>query len=202
MEYKIVERDFVSRSLLVLQQYEEHVKPSTLNKEHFEVTLLLNCLLGLVVLPFEHLKREQKNIFPKMCEEDETPIYELESKWGLDDLRIEKIVVKGTDLDKKEITLRIIVAMFRHSMTHAQFGDGNKTEKPNGLSVVYQTNKSNSSKSDIFEVNIVNKHYNTEFIANIPVKSLRKFAEKLASTFLKENFSSINDLGGSYDSST
>jgi len=50
MEYKNFERDFILRSLRVLEQYEEHV-PQTVEK--YEVTLLLNCLLGLLALPHE-----------------------------------------------------------------------------------------------------------------------------------------------------
>lgn len=185
MEYTTVENDFVERSLSILKQYEDYVKPSTSTEKHFEVTLLLNCLLGLVILPFEHLKRKQQNNSPQICKEDETPINELDSEWGLDNLRIEKIKVKGKKYTEAETTLRIIVAMFRHSMAHAQFGDGNK--KPPGLSVSYRGSDNNPLESSIYEVNLKNKHQNTEFIASIPVESLRKFAIKLASTFLSEH---------------
>ena len=187
MEYKIVERDFVDRSLLLLKQYDKLVKPSTHPTEHFEVTLLLNCLLGLIILPFEHLKREQKNNrFPKICNEDETPIHKLDSEWGLNELKISKIVIGNNKLSRDETTLRKIVAMFRHSMAHALFGDGNKTPKPLGLSVAYQ------GEGVITEVNLVNRYRSTEFIASIPVESLRKFTTKLATTFLNENFNENN----------
>jgi len=187
MEYEIVERDFVIRSLSILQQYEQHVKPSTPTDKHFEVTLLLNCLLGLLILPFEHLKRKQNNIeFPQICKEDDTPINKLDSKWGLNELLVSKIVLRGNALSHKDTTLRIVVAMFRHGMAHALFGDGNK--KPLGLSYNYRGAINNSSESVIYEINLINKYRETEFIASIPVEYLKKFVIRFASTFLRENF--------------
>jgi len=191
MEYEIIERDFVIRSLLILQQYEQHVKPFTPTDKHFEVTLLLNCLLGLIILPFEHLAREQNNNkLPEICEEDETPINKLDSEWGLDNLRIEKIKINGREYAEAETTLRIIVAMFRHSMAHGRFKDGGKHSKPNGLSVVYKGKEHDPLESVIYKVNLKNIHKEsgTEFIASISVESLRKFAMKLAYTFLNEHF--------------
>ncbi|MEW6226592.1 MAG: HEPN family nuclease [Bacillota bacterium] len=49
MEYEIFERDFIVRTLKIIRQYEKYVPVS----EQFEVTLLINCLLGLLVLPKE-----------------------------------------------------------------------------------------------------------------------------------------------------
>lgn len=192
MEYEIVERDFVVRSLLLLEQYDKHVKPSTLPEKHFEVTLLLNCLLGLIILPFEHLKRKQNNQFPKICEGDETPIHTLDNEWGLNKLEISKIVMKNKILSQDDITLRVIFAMFRHSMSHSRFEDGNKHPTPDGLSVAYEGTKNNPLESVISKVNLNNKYKNTEFRASIPVESLRKFTTKLATTFLNENFNENN----------
>ncbi|MFZ5809259.1 MAG: HEPN family nuclease [Chloroflexota bacterium] len=53
MEYEIFERDFIVRTLKILNQYETLVMGKVAESEQFEVTLLINCLLGLLVLPKE-----------------------------------------------------------------------------------------------------------------------------------------------------
>ena len=53
MEYEIFERDFIVRTLKIVEQYEKHVMTNVPKNEQFEVTLLINCLLGLLVLPKE-----------------------------------------------------------------------------------------------------------------------------------------------------
>ena len=49
MEYEIFERDFVIRTLKIIEQYENNIRGD--NK--FETTLLINCLFGLLILPKE-----------------------------------------------------------------------------------------------------------------------------------------------------
>lgn len=68
MEYEIFERDFIVRTLKIIRQYEKYVPVS----EQFEVTLLINCLLGLLVLPKERCYVDIPDV----------PIEELEG-WGL-----------------------------------------------------------------------------------------------------------------------
>ncbi|HEX3035873.1 MAG TPA: HEPN family nuclease [Thermodesulfobacteriota bacterium] len=68
MEYEIFERDFIVRTLRIIQQYEEYVPVS----QQFEVTLLINCLLGLLVLPKERCYVDIPDV----------PINQLEG-WGL-----------------------------------------------------------------------------------------------------------------------
>ena len=53
MEYELFERDFIVRTLRLVEQYEQHVMKDVPKQEQFEVTLLINCLLGLLVLPKE-----------------------------------------------------------------------------------------------------------------------------------------------------
>lgn len=59
MEYENFGRDFIARTLIILNQYETLVMVNIAESEQFEVTLLLNCLLGLLVFPKE---RFYKNI--------------------------------------------------------------------------------------------------------------------------------------------
>ena len=194
MNYTTVERDFVERSLEILRQYDEYVIPNSPPDKEHEVTLLLNCLLGLIVVPFEHLKRAQSTRkcregprFPVVCAVDETPISELQPEWGLARLEIGRFVnYDGKTVDRDEATLRQVVAMFRHSMAHGRFGDGAARSTPLGLSVRYDASPSNPIESVIIEVNFVNQHNKTDFKAMIPVDDLRKFATTFAETFLRE----------------
>lgn len=84
IQYGTVEIDFVRRTFAILDQYDRHVLPSVSREESYEVTLLLNCLLGLVVLPFEHLKRTKGGKgSPRICEDDQLPVLELSDEWGM-----------------------------------------------------------------------------------------------------------------------
>jgi len=49
MDYELFERDFIIRTIDIINKYEKYV-PSA---EQNEVTLLINCLLGLLILPKE-----------------------------------------------------------------------------------------------------------------------------------------------------
>ena len=51
MEYKQFERDFIKRTLKIIEQYNCVVEKGVLPENKFEVTLLINCLLGLLILP-------------------------------------------------------------------------------------------------------------------------------------------------------
>jgi hypothetical protein len=139
-----------------------------------------------VVLPFEYSKREQDNErFPRVCEGDETPISQLDATWGLDELNIEKFILDGKVIEPNAATLRQIVAMFRHSMAHTQFGNGSRAKRPLGVSVDYQNASDNPIESVIIKVILVNEYMDrVEFVATIPADALRKFASHIARAFL------------------
>jgi len=189
MQYEKVERDFVKRSLELLKQYDDVVRYATPIEQHCEVTLLLNCLLGLIILPFEHSKRAQGNKrFPQVCEGDDAPISQLDSTWGLDRLNIERFILDGNQVKSEDATLRKIVATFRHSLSHSQFGDGSRQRRPPGLSVGYGTASYDPIESVIFQVNLANEYKNqVEFVATIPVDALRQFASRFANAFLNSS---------------
>ncbi len=76
MEYtKPFEIEFIARTLKIVEQYDQFVLPNqdVTGSEQFEVTLLINCLLGLLVLP-------KQNHFDKIPPE---PVSRL-GEWGLD----------------------------------------------------------------------------------------------------------------------
>jgi len=187
MEYKVVERDFISRTLDIVDQYDALVVKSVPEESRFEVTLLLNCLLGLIVLPFEHKKRAQGNQrFPEMCQDDLTLIKDLDDQWGLKRLTIVKFKLDGQDVSFSKVTLRQIVAMIRHAIAHSQFGNGHTQPKPIGTSVDYRDSPVSGVKSQITRINFVNKHGSTEFEASIAVEDLKLFTTKFARTVLEE----------------
>jgi hypothetical protein len=62
MEYKRPEEDFVRRTLALVRQYDEHVRPFVPEAEQFEETLLINCLVGLLVLPKERWQQRIANL--------------------------------------------------------------------------------------------------------------------------------------------
>jgi hypothetical protein len=48
--YKDIEKDFAKRTLKIIDQYDRAKHPGP---ENYEVTLLVNCLVGLLILPHE-----------------------------------------------------------------------------------------------------------------------------------------------------
>ncbi|MBW4458089.1 MAG: hypothetical protein KME55_38795 [Nostoc indistinguendum CM1-VF10] len=50
MEYdEIFQRDFIARTLEIVEQYEKYVMKCVSENQQFEVTLLINCLLDKIV---------------------------------------------------------------------------------------------------------------------------------------------------------
>lgn len=187
MRFEVVEKDFVSRTLAVLDQYDQYVLPRVGHARQFEVTLLLNSLLGLIVLPVEHCIRTQKSDFPEIFDGDELPISQVGEKWGLSGLTIQKFRLKGDAIDAKQVTLRQLLVMFRHCMAHGRFKDGSGIREQDGLSVRYQPMPNDPVQSLILEVKLVNRHRNvTEFVASIPVDGLRAFAKLAARSFIRD----------------
>lgn len=89
MDYKNFEKDFVTRTLETI-----HKTPSD-----YEVTLLINCLLGLVVLPDEKLYNQ---IFTR-------PLNQLPAGWGLSSANI---------INGNCATLKNLLHRMRHSISH------------------------------------------------------------------------------------
>ena len=190
MDYEVVECDFISRTLELLQQYDGAIIKSMPEEERFEVTLLINCLLGLIVLPYEYKKHGQAGTnFPKICACDQTAVRDLDEQWGLKGLEIQKFKLNGQAIPESDMSLRKIVAMLRHSIAHSQFGNGRMPNKPNGVSVFYQDSQLAGQRSKITKLNFVNRYEkgNTEFEASIAVDALRTFAMKLSRTILIES---------------
>ncbi len=100
MEYsQEFERDFMRRTLTLVKQY----------KGPYDATLLLNCLLGLLIVP----KETSIDRIPT------DPISEL-GKWGISPASI-KSFGKKTTKNQHPQTLRGIVWNLRNSVAHFRF---------------------------------------------------------------------------------
>ena len=93
------ERAFIQRSLALVQEY----------RGPFDATLLLNCLLGLLVVPKESCLKE----IPL------DPITELE-KWGISPSAI-KTFGRSKELDRDPRNLRGLVWHLRNAVAHFRF---------------------------------------------------------------------------------
>lgn len=100
-------------------------------------------------------------------------------------MQIEKLKLDGQPKPVDEITLGELITLVRHSLAHAQFKDGGRGKRPEGMSVTYSTYGPNAMESVILQVNFVNRYREqVEFEAAIPVADLRKFARMTAEEFL------------------
>lgn len=98
--YKKQEFDFIERTKLIINQYDKIQIPK---KEKFEVTLLLNCLVGLFILPQQHWFN---NISKELISKKE---------WGIEDFHI-SFINKGETKNVKDIARHI-----RNSIAHYKF---------------------------------------------------------------------------------
>lgn len=113
MEYTDFTRDVIERTLKILDQYEQHVvqDEKVEDAEKYEVTLLINCLLGLLVLPKEQFESELPTKLLDECKE-----------WGLS-----KDIVKSWGTYPKELRqdkpkhVREFVRRLRNSAAHCNF---------------------------------------------------------------------------------
>ncbi|KFD40514.1 hypothetical protein DK28_0204430 [Peptococcaceae bacterium SCADC1_2_3] len=159
MEYETLERDFITRTLKIICQYEKNIPKF----EQFEVTLLINCLVGLLILPKERFYKKIPN----------TPINQLKD-WGL---RADHIIKPGMEkrslkeLTIEKLTLKEVVRRMRNSVSHFKLevrGDGNEiTHLVFSDQHIVFSDQHKLKKKDVFE-------------AVIPVECLKTFVTKLA----------------------
>ena len=184
MDYDDIELDFVSRTITILEQYDRYVKSAVPTDKQYELTLLLNCLLGLIVTPFETRKRQQGGVRePKVCGGDYKPVHELGREWGLSNLDIATFTIDNVAVPDRKRTLRKIVAMLRHGMAHARFVDAHIADHdPHRKRLVRAYFLNEYSYRDRRS----RRDHTVVFSASLPVEDLSKFAVKLAREYLKE----------------
>ena len=98
--YKHQELDFIHRTKIILEQYKNF---RISEKEKFEVTLFINCLVGLLILP-------QQNWFDNLP----TDIVSLK-EWGIKEEHISVIIEEETK------NVKDIARHLRNSIAHYNF---------------------------------------------------------------------------------
>ncbi|MFK2684009.1 HEPN family nuclease [Bacteroides fragilis] len=93
------EFDFIERTKLILEQYDK-TDFSEVPEEKYEITLCMNCLLGLLVVP-------------QQVWNDDLPKGDLDENWGIKKKHIEKIKEDQYKIDD-------IVRHIRNSVAHGR----------------------------------------------------------------------------------
>ena len=154
--YKQQEFDFIDRTKQIIKQY-DNLTPST-GEEKYEVTLLLNCLVGLLILP-------QQEWFGHLPTEITTS-----NDWGIDETEIE--VIKNSSLKDEDKTIANIAKHLRNSVAHYRFK-------------VFSDKKEDIGDIEFSDYKGVKKKEREKtFKAKISVKSLQKFTEKLTDVLM------------------
>lgn len=99
--YKNIEHDFIERTMLLITQY-EHLYHQFPFEEQYNYTLLLNCLLGIIVLPKEKLYIHIPN--PKITKK-------LKLEMGL----------AHSEISADFVNLRDFIHALRNSIAHYSF---------------------------------------------------------------------------------
>jgi hypothetical protein len=167
--YVQIERDFIERTLKIIDQYGEIVQQQLAIDQQFEVTLLMNCLLGLLVYPQQlATKRRFTKFFNLWLTED--LIENLSDDWGIQPEYIENAGYKdGNKISLQQLTLRNMIRQMRNASAHASFGVNDNTH-------MIETVAFGDSAENGFRL-------------VLPVGSLEKFVRKLAQSAL-DNISS------------
>lgn len=98
--YKNQEIDFINRTKAIIQQYDSF---QIVEKEKYEVTLLLNCLIGLLILPQQHWF-------------DSLPTDLVSQKeWGINPSHISSIK------DGETKNIKVVARHLRNSIAHYEF---------------------------------------------------------------------------------
>ncbi len=107
--YRELEYEFIERSLALIEQYES-IYPKFDFKEQYNYTLLINCLLGLIVMPKEkiisYIPKEQLTIETK-----------------------NKIGLKNSWINSDIKNMKDLIIALRHSIAHFDIQVESKDEK-------------------------------------------------------------------------
>ena len=97
------ERDFIARTKTILSQYEDYFNGKEVKGEKYEVTLLLNACVGLLILP----QQKWVNNLPEVLIS--------EQDWGIDISHI------GFIKESETKTVKAVVTHLRNSLAHYNF---------------------------------------------------------------------------------
>lgn len=123
--YKDLEYEFVERTLALIRQY-EGIWPQFDYKEQYNYTLLINCLLGLIVMPKERIV----SYIPK---ENLTP--ETKNKIGL----------KSSWINNDIKNLKDLIITLRHSIAHFDIKVASHNDSFLVDEIIFKDKKNNTS---------------------------------------------------------
>lgn len=171
--YIKIERDFIERTLKIIDQYEDLVRPQLGKDSQFEVTLLLNCLLGLLVYPQQIANHSDNQKYFDRWLTDEL-LVDVGEEWGIRPNDIlnpghKKVGKKDKKITLNELTLRNLVRQMRNCIAHARFSV-NDTSPDKQIEYVIFHDTSRKDKDG--------------FHLKMNVKNLNTFVQKLCDTAL------------------
>jgi len=146
--------EFITRTKEIIKQYESVQVPQ---KEKYEVTLLINCLVGLLIVP----QQKWYKVLP-------TEIVS-ETEWGID---ADNIICCKSGKKGERKTIRNVAKHLRNSISHYNF----EVQKGNSGKI------DNTKFKDFTDENKTTKTF--EIVMSIV--SLRKFTEKLTEFVLSK----------------
>jgi hypothetical protein len=173
MEYKECQNiTFIERTEIIIQQYKKFVMPQVTENEQFEVTLFLNCLLGLLIIP-------QQTWFDQIPEE-----YCLSSdEWGIKNEHISNI---NGDNDLK---IKNIAKHLRNSVAHYRFELLNLGEEKNKITDLGE------GKNEITDIKFEDFDHEKTFEATIPIAALIQFTTKFTDVLINNNNTIASNSG-------
>lgn len=151
-EMKDFNKDFVNRTLYILNNHYDKVE--------YEVTLLLNCLCGLVTLPIKIEKNEYKmktDLFKEKC--------------------VKKLASLCLSTNFYERPYYITFTDIRNSIAHFNFKISNKDKKIEKIKLRAYSNVDNKIGNKLKKLKVV-------FSITIFVENLKEFAEFVAMEYL------------------
>lgn len=177
MNYESIEYDFIDRTLKILKQYDsfKHTLP---DPEQYEVTLLINSLLGLLLFPQQLASDENNGRFKDWLTGEKFRFIDVAQHWALSEEYIvnfgykpesmgkdEKCKDKTPEVyDRSKFTMRNLVKALRNSAAHRRF-------------------EAISNGDEITHIKFTNS---ANFHMEIPTKSLREFIRRLAESALNQ----------------
>lgn len=155
--------DFVNRTKQILSQY-EHAKDNLGKPDQYEITLLLNCLLGLLVYPQQIAAKNNKDFDQWLTDEF---VYNVGTDWGIDEdcilspgsrraKKSEKLTQEQVEDNCKEngvryvkldsvsqLTIRNLIRQMRNCVAHASFTVNDSSPQKDIEYIIFQDEKTN-----------------------------------------------------------
>ena len=169
--YEQLERGFIERTLKIIDQYEEIVRPHVGYQYEYEVTLLMNCLLGLLIYPQQIAsQRGFQQRFDRWLTNER--VVEVGKDWGIVPQFIEspgsKRLRDGSweTITLERFTIRELVRQLRNAAAHASFNV-------------------NDANGQITAIEFRSQERENDFAMQIPAERLERFVRKLAESALE-----------------